>query len=121
MDRQQQAIAASLSATCNVPQQFAELVIRSAPENAPLDVQKEIYEKRIQFLDKVLSMDNSSLDESSEFSAQCLCLSKNMPLEIARLIIKSEFDVNIPDEDLVPLRNERADFLLKVFSFILNH
>lgn len=123
LSREERVIAERLAAVCDVPIKFAELVIESETavnDEWSIDMKMKQYKADIDFLDKVARTD-SPVDQQMEFYAQCLALANDVPIEMARIVIKSESGDNLDEENETTTRNQRLNFLLKVFAFLQNN
>lgn len=119
---EEQMLAQRLSGICHVPVKFAELVIASLTiDNVSIEAKLKIYQDNIEFLDKVVKGIPNRTNDESEFLAQCLAHSNDAPIQLCRMVIQSGSDESIAEEDVLTIRNERLNFLYKVFAFVQNH
>lgn len=119
---EEQVLARDLSVVCNVPVKFVELVIEceTLPLEMPNEMKVALYKQRIQFLDQLFA-DDVRFDLTMEFHAQCLALDNDVPIELARLVVKAEAMQSINEEDLLNVRGDRLNFFLKIAAFIQNN
>lgn len=120
LTQQDLMIADCLAVRCNVPKLFAVLVMEiDTIESGSISFKLNEYKKKIEYLDKLLQT-NGEIDETMEFHAQCLASHNDVPIQLARMVIASEKNENISEESLISLRNERVNFVSKVFAFVQN-
>lgn len=118
----EQLLVRNLSEVCDVPLKFVELVIESEPLPMDMTIQMKMdtYKSRIKFLNDVITTDVPFSDEM-EFYAQCLAMEKDVAIDLARLVIKAEAMEKIDEMEELIVRNNRIEFLLKIFSFLMNN
>lgn len=115
-------IAAQLSQICDVPIQFAELIINIEKNdefgnyNKSDQMTKRI--ERVKFLDNIANETNFILNEEKEFQSQCLAIQQNTPIQICRIVIQAEDD-NINDDQKNQMRIDRLEFVSNIFKELL--
>lgn len=98
---------------CGVPKDFAALVLKHLPSTLPAAKCEEY----IQFVDDVIRAEGLQLDDRMEFFARALASSNDVPVSLARFVIKAEIISPLrDDEHTVATREERLALLQKVFA-----
>lgn len=124
LSQEEEAIAQRLVVICRVPWKFVALVIESETNlNDAMSIEMKIakYKERVEFLDKIVRTDVSLDDSLLEFKAQCLSLATDLPIVLARMVIKIESTENISEAEEMTVRVDRINFLMKVAAFLMNN